>query len=58
VLDAPSNLGLRPPRPLAKPGCKGPAAALQEKGIVGAYAVFLRRSRPDGGTAGHGGGNP
>ena len=40
VLDAPSNLGLRPPRPGAEPGCKKLAGALREQGIVerlGAY---------------------
>jgi arginase len=40
VLDAPSNLGLRPPRPDAEPGCKKLAGALREQGIVerlGAY---------------------
>lgn len=34
VLDAPSNLGLSPPRPGAEPGCKGLAAALRDKGLV------------------------
>ncbi len=40
VLDAPSNLGLRPPRPGAEPGCKKLAGALRGQGIVerlGAY---------------------
>ncbi len=40
VLDAPSNLGLRPPRPGAEPGCKKLAGALRGRGIVerlGAY---------------------
>jgi arginase len=40
ILDAPSNLGLRPPRPGAEPGCKKLAGALREQGIVerlGAY---------------------
>jgi arginase len=40
VLDAPSNLGLRPPRPGAQPGCKKLAGALRGQGIVerlGAY---------------------
>jgi len=35
VLDAPSNLGLRPPRPGAEPGCKRLAGALRGRGIVG-----------------------
>lgn len=34
VLDAPSNLGLRPPRPGAEPGCKGLARALRARGVV------------------------
>lgn len=34
VLDAPSNLGLSPPRPGVEPGCKGLAAALREAGIA------------------------
>lgn len=34
VLDAPSNLGLSPPRPRAEPGCKWLAAALRREGIV------------------------
>lgn len=34
VLDAPSNLGLRPPRPSAEPGCKKLAGALRGCGIV------------------------
>lgn len=34
VLDAPSNLGLRPPRPGAEPGCKKLAGALRGQGIV------------------------
>ena len=34
VLDAPSNLGLRPPRPGVEPGCKKLAGALREQGIV------------------------
>lgn len=40
VLDATSNLGLRPPRPGAEPGCKKLAGALRGQGIVerlGAY---------------------
>jgi arginase len=40
LLDAPSNLGLCPPRPGAEPGCKKLAVALREQGIVerlGAY---------------------
>ena len=40
VLDAPSNLGLCPPRPGAEPGCKKLAGALRGQGIVerlGAY---------------------
>jgi arginase len=34
VLDAPSNLGLRPPRPGAEPGVRGLAAALRQHDIV------------------------
>jgi arginase len=34
VLDAPSNLGLRPPRRGAEPGCKKLAGALRGQGIV------------------------
>jgi arginase len=34
VLDAPSNLGLSPPRPGAEPGCKRLASALREAGIA------------------------
>lgn len=34
VLDAPSNLGLRPPRPDAEPGVRGLAAALRRYGLV------------------------
>ena len=34
VLDAPSNLGLRPPRPGAEPGCKRLAGVLRARGIV------------------------
>ena len=34
VLDAPSNLGLRPPRPGAEPGVRGMASALRSLGIV------------------------
>ncbi|HKE51447.1 MAG TPA: arginase family protein, partial [Actinomycetes bacterium] len=35
VLDAPSNLGLRPPRPGAEPGVRHLAAALRELDLVG-----------------------
>src|ERR687894_1604096 len=35
VLDAPSNLGLAPPRPGAEPGCRGLASALRDRGILG-----------------------
>ena len=35
VVDAPSNLGLAPPRPGAEPGCRGLASALRNRGIVG-----------------------
>ncbi len=35
VVDAPSNLGLAPPRPGAEPGCRGLASALRDQGIVG-----------------------
>ena len=34
VLDAPTNLGLRPPRPGAEPGVRGLAAALREHDLV------------------------
>lgn len=34
VLDAPSNLGLRPPRPGAEPGVRGLAAALRDHNLV------------------------
>ena len=34
VVDAPSNLGLAPPRPGAEPGCQGLASALRDRGIV------------------------
>lgn len=34
VVDAPSNLGLRPPKPGAEPGVRGMAAALRSLGIV------------------------
>lgn len=34
VLDAPSNLGLRPPAPGTVPGCHKPAGALRDRGIV------------------------
>jgi len=34
VLDAPSNLGLRPPQPGAEPGVRGMASALRSLGIV------------------------
>ena len=35
VLDAPSNLGLRPPEPGTVPGCYKLAGALRDQGIVG-----------------------
>ena len=35
VVDAPSNLGLAPPRPGAEPGCRGLGSALRNRGIVG-----------------------
>jgi arginase len=35
VVDAPSNLGLAPPRPGAEPGCRGLASSLSDRGIVG-----------------------
>jgi arginase len=35
VVDAPSNLGLAPPRPGAEPGCRGLASPLTDQGIVG-----------------------
>ncbi len=35
VVDAPSNLGLAPPRPGAEPGCRGLASALRDRGILG-----------------------
>jgi arginase len=35
VVDAPSNLGLAPPRPGAEPGCRGLASTLRNRGIVG-----------------------
>ncbi len=34
VVDAPSNLGLAPPRPGAEPGCRGLASSLRDRGIV------------------------
>jgi arginase len=34
VLDAPTNLGLRPPRPGAEPGVRGLAAALRDRDLV------------------------
>jgi arginase len=34
VLDAPTNLGLRPPRPDAEPGVRGLAAALRDEDLV------------------------
>src|SRR5688572_5801153 len=34
VVDAPSNLGLRPPAPGVEPGVKGLAAALRGHGLV------------------------
>ena len=34
VVDAPSNLGLAPPRPGAEPGCRYLASALRARGIV------------------------
>src|ERR671917_2240958 len=44
VLDAPSNLGLAPPRPGVEPGCRGLASALRNRGIV------ERIGAEDGGT--------
>ena len=35
AVDAPSSLGLAPPRPGAEPGCRGLASALTDQGIVG-----------------------
>ena len=35
MVDAPSNLGLAPPRPGAQPGCRGLASALRGRGILG-----------------------
>ena len=35
VVDAPSNLGLAPPRPGAEPGCRGLASALRGRDILG-----------------------
>ena len=35
VVDAPSNLGLAPPRPGSEPGCRLLASALRDRGIVG-----------------------
>jgi arginase len=34
VVDAPSNLGLAPPRPGAEPGCRGLASALRDRSIL------------------------
>ena len=34
VVDAPSNLGLAPPRPGAEPGCRHLASALRDRGMV------------------------
>ena len=49
VLDAPSNLGLRPPRPGTEPGCKRLAGAHRGQGIVerlGAYDAGALIPRP------------
>jgi arginase len=35
VVDAPSNLGLAPPRPGAEPGCRGLASALRGRDLLG-----------------------
>ena len=35
MVDAPSNLGLAPPRPGAEPGCRGLASALRGRDILG-----------------------
>ena len=35
VLDAPSNLGLRPPTPTATPGCYKAPGALRDHGLIG-----------------------
>lgn len=40
VIDAPSNLGLRPPSPGAVPGCYKLAGALREQGIVRRLGAF------------------
>jgi arginase len=41
VLDAPSNLGLRPPVPGTVPGCHKLAGALREQRIVWGYLPRL-----------------
>ena len=46
VIDAPSNLGLRPPGPGRDPGVRRLAAALRGRGIVG------RLGAEDGGAVG------
>lgn len=59
VLDAPTNLGLRPPRPGAEPGVRGLAAALRAQDLVGrlgavdagAVAVPPYHDLPDESTA-------
>ena len=35
VLDAPSNLGLRPPTPTSVPGCAKAPGALRDHGLLG-----------------------
>jgi arginase len=39
VLDAPSNLGLRPPTPTSVPGCAKAPGALRDKGLLRALAA-------------------
>jgi arginase len=39
VVDAPSNLGLAPPRPGAEPGCRGLASALRGRDILGRFGA-------------------
>ena len=54
VLDAPSNPGLRPPRPGTEPGCKKRARALRGRGIVerlGAHDAGGLVPRPTPGRA-------
>ncbi|MFE6131415.1 arginase family protein, partial [Streptomyces sp. NPDC056437] len=40
IVDAPSNLGLRPPAPGAVPGCYKLAGALREQRIVQRLGAF------------------